>query len=71
LAKEHGERCQTDTEFPALNHQGLPNASDTELFLPAPDASATVVPVPSGKWFACRTVSQGFKGQDQRDQMQL
>jgi hypothetical protein len=34
-------------------------------------ATAAAVPVPSGKRFACHTASQGLKGQDQRDQMQL
>ena len=38
---------------------------------PAPAAAAAAVPVPSGKRFACHTASQGLKGQDQRDQMQL
>src|SRR5476649_820494 len=32
---------------------------------------AAAAPVPSGKRFACQTASQGFKGQDRRDQMQL
>jgi len=32
---------------------------------------AAVVPLASGKRFACQTASQGMKGQEQRDQMQL
>jgi hypothetical protein len=32
---------------------------------------APAVPVASGKRFACVTASQGFKGQEQKDQMQL
>jgi hypothetical protein len=38
---------------------------------PAPASAAPAVPVPSGKRFACQTASQGAKGQDRRDQMQL
>jgi hypothetical protein len=34
-------------------------------------APAAAVPVPSGKRFACHTASQGLKGQEQRDQIQL
>jgi hypothetical protein len=43
----------------------------------APDAATNTpagspaVPVPSGKRFACQTASQGFEGQERRDQMQL
>jgi hypothetical protein len=32
---------------------------------------AAAAPVASGKRFACQTASQGMKGQEQRDQMQL
>jgi hypothetical protein len=41
---------------------------------PAPAVPATptaAAPVASGKRFACQTESQGMKGQEQRDQMQL
>ena len=43
---------------------------------PAATDAATVtptaaVPVPSSKRFACHTASQGLKGQEQRDQIQL
>jgi Spy/CpxP family protein refolding chaperone len=38
---------------------------------PATVAPAAAVPVPSGKRFACHTASQGLKGQEQRDQIQL
>jgi hypothetical protein len=34
-------------------------------------APAAAVPVPSSKRFACHTASQGLKGQEQRDQVQL
>jgi Spy/CpxP family protein refolding chaperone len=37
----------------------------------APVNSAPAAPVETSKWLACRTASQGFKGQEQRDQMQL
>jgi Spy/CpxP family protein refolding chaperone len=36
-----------------------------------PSNPAPAAPVPSGKRFACKTASQGLKGQQQRDQMQL
>ena len=32
---------------------------------------AAAVPVPTGKRFACQAASQGFKGQERQDQMQL
>src|SRR6266478_4035752 len=32
---------------------------------------ASAAPVASGKRFACKTASQGMRGQEQRDQMQL
>jgi Spy/CpxP family protein refolding chaperone len=32
---------------------------------------AAAVPVAGGKRFACQAASQGFKGQEQKDQMQL
>src|SRR5712672_1836572 len=32
---------------------------------------ASAAPVASGKRFACQTASQGMRGQEQRDQMQL
>ena len=32
---------------------------------------AAAAPVASGKRFACQTASQGLRGQEQRDQMQL
>jgi Spy/CpxP family protein refolding chaperone len=32
---------------------------------------APAVPVAGGKRFACQAASQGFKGQEQKDQMQL
>jgi hypothetical protein len=38
---------------------------------PATAAPAAAVPVPSSKRFACHTASQGLKGQEQRDQIQL
>jgi Spy/CpxP family protein refolding chaperone len=38
---------------------------------PATVAPAAAVPVPSSKRFACHTASQGLKGQEQRDQVQL
>jgi hypothetical protein len=38
---------------------------------PAAAVPAATVPVPMSKRFACQTASQGQKGQDQRDQMQL
>ena len=38
---------------------------------PATAAPAAAVPVPSTKRFACHTASQGLKGQEQRDQIQL
>jgi hypothetical protein len=37
----------------------------------APIRSEPAAPVATSKRFACRTASQGFKGQEQRDQMQL
>jgi Spy/CpxP family protein refolding chaperone len=37
----------------------------------APVNPAAAAPVASGKRFACQTASQGMKGQEQRDQMQL
>ena len=37
----------------------------------APGNSAPAAPVETSKRLACRTASQGFKGQEQRDQMQL
>jgi hypothetical protein len=43
----------------------------TDSATPATAATSAAVPVPSGKRFACHTASQGLKGQDQRDQMQL
>jgi hypothetical protein len=43
-----------------------PAATDT-----ATAAPAAAVPVPGSKRFACHTVSQGLKGQEQRDQIQL
>jgi Spy/CpxP family protein refolding chaperone len=36
-----------------------------------PSNNAAAAPVPSGKRLACMTASQGVKGQEQRDQMQL
>jgi len=38
---------------------------------PTTVAPAAAVPVPSSKRFACHTASQGLKGQEQRDQVQL
>ena len=32
---------------------------------------AAALPVPGGKRFACQAASQGFKGQERQDQMQL
>jgi hypothetical protein len=46
-------------------------ATDPATPAPATAATAAAVPVPSGKRFACHTASQGSKGQDRRDQMQL
>jgi Spy/CpxP family protein refolding chaperone len=43
-----------------------PAATDAATVAPAP-----AVPVPSSKRFACHTASQGLKGQEQRDQIQL
>jgi hypothetical protein len=37
----------------------------------APVVPEPAAPVATSKRFACRTASQGFKGQEQRDQMQL
>jgi len=37
----------------------------------APVNPEPAAPVATSKRFACRTASQGFKGQEQRDQMQL
>jgi hypothetical protein len=48
-----------------------PVATDSATPATATSATAAAVPVPSGKRFACHTASQGLKGQDQRDQMQL
>ena len=36
-----------------------------------PANTAAAEPVATSKRFACRTASQGFKGQEQKDQMQL
>jgi len=36
-----------------------------------PTNPSAAVPVVSGKRFACKTASQGMKGQGQKDQMQL
>ncbi|MDN5003685.1 hypothetical protein ACFQZO_22885 [Bradyrhizobium sp. GCM10027634] len=38
---------------------------------PAPAAPAATVPVPATKRMACLGSTQGLKGQDKRDQMQL
>lgn len=38
---------------------------------PAAAVPAATVPVPMSRRFACQTASQGMKGQDRRDQMQL
>jgi|SRR5271170_3323798 hypothetical protein len=37
----------------------------------ASENPAPAVPVAASKRFACQAASQGFKGQEQRDQMQL
>jgi hypothetical protein len=37
----------------------------------APVNPAAAVPVPSSKRFACQSASQGMKGQERQDQMQL
>jgi hypothetical protein len=39
--------------------------------VPAQSNPSPAVPVPLGKRLACQTASQGLKGQEQRDQMQL
>jgi hypothetical protein len=46
-------------------------AQSTTTTPAAPVNSAPAAPVATSKRFACQTASQGFKGQDQRDQMQL
>jgi Spy/CpxP family protein refolding chaperone len=43
--------------------------STTSTAVPVNPAPA--VPVSGGKRFACQAASQGFKGQEQKDQMQL
>ena len=48
--------------------------STTPAPAPAPAVPvnpAAAAPVASGKRFACQTASQGMRGQEQRDQMQL
>jgi hypothetical protein len=45
------------------------SATTTPATVPVNRASAA--PVASGKRFACQTASQGMRGQEQRDQMQL
>jgi hypothetical protein len=44
-------------------------STTTAPVVPANPSAAALVP--SGKRFACKTASQGLKGQEQRDQMQL
>ncbi len=39
--------------------------------VPAQSNPSPAVPVPMGKRFACQTASQGLKGQERRDQVQL
>jgi Spy/CpxP family protein refolding chaperone len=45
------------------------SATTTPAATPVNPASAA--PVASGKRFACQSASQGMRGQEQRDQMQL
>lgn len=53
------------TVAPAAFAQSNPSA-------PAPPTDPTAaVPVAATKRFACQAATQGFKGQDKRDQMQL
>ena len=47
------------------------HAQSTISTAAAPVSPAAAAPVPSGKRFACQTASQGSKGQEQKDQMQL
>jgi hypothetical protein len=49
----------------------VPATSAPSTATPAAAVPAATVPVPMSKRFACQTASQGIKGQDQRDQMQL
>lgn len=56
------------TFAPAAFAQSEPPAATA---VPAQANPAAAVPIPSGKRFACQTASQGMKGQEQRDQMQL
>jgi hypothetical protein len=39
--------------------------------VPAQSNPSPAVPIPMGKRFACQTASQGLKGQERRDQVQL
>jgi hypothetical protein len=39
--------------------------------VPAQSNPSPAVPVPMGKRFACQTASQGLKGQERQDQVQL
>jgi hypothetical protein len=47
------------------------SVAPTAPVAPAANPSAAAVPLPIGKRLACQTASQGMKGQEQRDQMQL
>jgi len=53
------------TAAPAAFAQSNPSAPAT------PTDPAAAVPVAATKRFACQAATQGFKGQDKRDQMQL
>src|SRR5580704_4570554 len=46
-------------------------AQSTTTTPAVPVNPAPAVPVSGGKRFACQAASQGFKGQEQKDQMQL
>jgi hypothetical protein len=50
----------------ALAQSTMPTATPS-----VPVNPAAAVPVAGGKRFACQAASQGFKGQEQKDQMQL
>lgn len=49
----------------------VPATAAPTAVAPAAAVPAATVPVPMTKRFACRTASQGMKGQDRQDQMQL
>jgi hypothetical protein len=58
----------------ALAQSTTPAATPTPATTSTPAVPvnpAAAVPVPTGKRFACQAASQGFKGQERQDQMQL